>query len=188
MQVSTNRGVSWSKDTDLGATHGIKNAVFAEAVAGDDSRAAVGFVGTDRPGDFEGASFPGVWYPFVATTYDSGDHWTVVNVSPNDPVQGVAGIWLGGGSNTNRNLLDFNEITLDNKGRVLFGYDDGCVGDCIGDPTHNSYGARMRVRAKSAVKASLPATIQIPTPPQRKFRNQRASRAPAILLLRTYFG
>jgi hypothetical protein len=145
VQVSVDHGANWSKDTDLGATHGIRNAVFPEAVAGDDNRAACGFLGTDRPGDYEGASFPGIWYGFVATTYDAGDTWNVVNVTPNDPVQGVAGIWLGGGSNTNRNLLDFNEITLDDKGRVLFGYDDGCVGDCIGNPTVNSYGARMRV-------------------------------------------
>jgi hypothetical protein len=38
VQVSTNHGATWSKDTDLGATHGIKNAVFPEAIAGDDNR------------------------------------------------------------------------------------------------------------------------------------------------------
>ena len=61
VQVSNDRGATWSKDTDLGVSHGIKNAVFPEGVAGDGDRAAVGFLGTDRPGDFEGASFPGVW-------------------------------------------------------------------------------------------------------------------------------
>lgn len=145
VQVSRDRGATWSKDTDLGLTHGVKNAVFPEAIAGDDSRAAVGFLGTDRPGDFEGASFPGIWYLFIATTYDHGDTWTIVNATPNDPVQGVGGIWLGGGSNTNRNLLDFNEVTVDDKGRVVFGYSDGCVGTCVGDPSNNSYTAHMRI-------------------------------------------
>jgi hypothetical protein len=145
VQVSTDRGATWSKDTDLGASHGVKNAVFPEAVAGDSDRAAIGFLGTDRPGDFEGASFPGIWYLFIATTYDRGNTWTIVNVTPNDPVQGVGGIWLGGGSNTNRNLLDFNEVTVDDKGRVIFGYSDGCIGPCVGNPSTNSYTAHMRV-------------------------------------------
>src|SRR5690242_5307405 len=145
VQVSADRGATWSKDTDLGASHGVKNAVFPEGVAGDSDRAAVGFLGTDRPGDFEGASFPGVWYLFIATTYDRGNTWTIVNVTPNDPVQGAGGIWLGGGSNTNRNLLDFNEVTLDDRGRVIFGYSDGCIGPCVGNPSTNSYTAHMRV-------------------------------------------
>ncbi|HJY27478.1 MAG TPA: sialidase family protein, partial [Pyrinomonadaceae bacterium] len=100
VQVSSDRGATWSKDTDLGASHGVRNAVFPEGVAGDSDRAAVGFLGTDRPGDFEGASFPGIWYLFIATTYDRGNTWTIVNATPNDPVQGAGGIWLGGGSNT----------------------------------------------------------------------------------------
>jgi subtilisin-like proprotein convertase family protein len=145
VQISTDHCLNWAKDTDLGTTHGVKNAVFPEAIAGDDNRVAVGFLGTDRPGDFEGASFPGIWYLFIATTYDNGDHWTIVNATPNDPVQGAGGIWLGGGSNHNRNLLDFNEVTVDDKGRVIFGYSDGCVGDCIGNPSNNSYTANMRV-------------------------------------------
>ncbi len=32
VQVSTNHGATWSKDTDLGMTHGIKNAVFPKAM------------------------------------------------------------------------------------------------------------------------------------------------------------
>lgn len=163
VQVSTNHGTTWSKDTDLGTSHGIKNAVFPEAIAGDDNRVACGFLGTDRPGDYEGASFPGLWYLFIATSYDGGDNWTIVNVTPNDPVQGVGGIWLGGGSNTNRNLLDFNEVTLDDKGRVLFGYSDGCVGNCVGDPSHNSYVAHMRVARQFGGK-SLFASKDIAEP------------------------
>lgn len=147
--------ITWGKDTDLGASHGVVNAVFPEAVAGDDDRAAVGFLGTDQPGDYEGASFPGIWYLFIGTTYDSGNTWTVVNATPNDPVQGVGGIWQGGGSNHNRNLLDFNEVTMDSKGRVLFGYDDGCVGDCVTNPANNSYTANMRVARQSGGKTLL---------------------------------
>src|SRR5438067_215814 len=155
VQVSDNHGATWSKDIDLGASHGLKNAVFREAIAGDKNRAAVGFLGTDRAGNYEGITFPGIWYLFIATTYDGGNTWTVVNATPNDPVQGVGGIWQGGGGNENRNLLDFNEVTMDDKGRVIFGYSDGCVGDCVGNPSQNSFTAFMRVARQSGGKTLL---------------------------------
>ncbi len=155
VQVSDDHGATWSKDFDLGASHGIKNAVFPEAIAGDKNRAAVGFLGTDRAGNYEGITFPGIWYLFIATTYDGGNTWTIVNATPNDPVQGVGGIWQGGGGNENRNLLDFNEVTMDDKGRVIFGYSDGCVGDCVGNPSQNSFTAFMRVARQSGGKTLL---------------------------------
>jgi hypothetical protein len=148
--------ITWSKDTDLGISHGVINSAFPEAVAGDNNRAACGFLGTDRPGFYEGQSFTGYWYLFMATTYDGGNTWNVVNATPNDPVQGKGGIWQGGGSGIlNRNLLDFNEVTTDEKGRVLFGYSDGCVGSCVGNPDNNSFGAVMRVARQIGGKPLL---------------------------------
>jgi hypothetical protein len=131
--VSHDGGSTWTDDYDLGASVGVKQAVFPEAVAGDSGRAACGFLGTDKVGDLQSQSFPGKWYLYIATTYDGGKTWTTVNATPNDPVQGAGGICLGGlGCGSNRNLLDFNEVTIDDRGRVLFGYDDGCVTDrCI---------------------------------------------------------
>src|SRR5205807_1483185 len=124
-------GQPWTDDHDIGASVGVVHAVFPEAVAGDSGRAACGFLGTDKSGDFQSPSFPGRWYLFIATTYDGGKTWTTVNATPNDPVQGAGGICLQGiaCSGNNRNLLDFNEVTIDDHGRVLFGYDDGCVSD-----------------------------------------------------------
>jgi hypothetical protein len=146
VQVSANHGATWSKDTDLGIGHGVINSAFPEAVAGDGDRTACGFLGTDQPGFYEGLSFTGYWYLFMATTYDRGDSWYVVNATPNDPVQGKGGIWQGGGTGIqNRNLLDFNEVTMDEKGRVLFGYSDGCTGSCVGNPDNNTFTAAMRV-------------------------------------------
>jgi hypothetical protein len=161
--------IAWSKDTDLGASHGVVNSVFPEAVAGDDNRVAVGFLGTDRAGFSEGLSFPGYWYLFIATTYNGGNTWNVVNATPNDPVQGKGGIWLGGGSNDNRNLLDFNEVTMTDKGYVLFGYSDGCVGGCVGNPDNNSFVAHMRVARQIGGKPLLsqfdPAEPALPKAP-----------------------
>lgn len=141
--------IVWSKDTDLGASHGVVHAAFPEAIAGDDGRAAVGFIGSDIEGDFQSINYPGYWYAFMSTTYDGGNTWVTVNVSPNDPVQGKGGVWQQGGSQVNRNLLDFNEITIDDKGRPVYGFDDGCVGDCVADPDKNSFVAHMRMVRQS---------------------------------------
>src|SRR5205807_3392342 len=127
VKVSKDGGKTWINDFDLGASHGIKNAVEIEAVGGSSGRAAVGFIGTDLPGDYQANEFPGYWYVFIATTYDGGRTWSTINATPNDPVQSRTGVWQQGGGHDDRNLLDFNEITVDDRGRVLYGYSDGCV-------------------------------------------------------------
>ena len=154
--VSHDHGATWMNDTDLGSPVGVVMAVFPEAVAGSPGRAACGFLGSDIAGDHESLSYSGIWYLFIATTYDSGKTWVTVNATPNDPVQGLGGIWNSGGSHQNRNLLDFNEVTMDDHGRVLFGYDDGCVSAaCLADPTKNDFVAYERVARQTGGKTLL---------------------------------
>ena len=46
-------------------------------------------------------------------------------------------IYLAGNGNcpsVKRNLYDFMDITVDNHGRVLVGYADGCTGTCVTSP------------------------------------------------------
>ena len=156
VKVSTDGGATWIRDFDLGASHGIKNAAHTEAVGGSTNRAACGFIGTNVAGDYQSGSFPGLWYAFIATTYDGGLTWTTVNATPNDPVQSMTGIWQQGGGNQDRNLLDFNEITLDDKGHVLYGYSDGCTSEpCIGGTAGNDYTGYMRVARQSGGKPML---------------------------------
>ena len=156
VKVSTDGGATWIRDFDLGATHGIVNAAEIEAVGGSSGRAAVGFLGTNIAGDYQANAFSGVWYAFIATTYDGGQTWTTVNATPNDPVQRATGIWQQGGSAQDRNLLDFNEITVDDKGRVLYGYSDGCVSPaCIAGVAPNDFVAHMRVARQSGGKPIL---------------------------------
>ncbi|HZP65953.1 MAG TPA: sialidase family protein [Rudaea sp.] len=158
VQVSRDGGKTWINDVDLGASHGIVNAAETEAVGGSSGRAACGFLGTNVAGDYQALSFSGVWYAFIATTYDGGQTWTTVNATPNDPVQSHTGVWQQGGSEQDRNLLDFNEITLDERGRVLYGFSDGCVSaDCIAGTAPNDYTAWMRVARQSGGKSLLAA-------------------------------
>ena len=135
--TSQDRGIHWSKSQDAGTPFGIQNAEFAEVIAGDDNRAAFGFLGTPLAGDTQSGDFQGVWHLYVAFTYNTGRTWTTVDATPSDPVQRGC-IWNQGGSNPCRNLLDFNDITVDKFGRVLVGYADGCTGSCVTDPTQNA--------------------------------------------------
>jgi hypothetical protein len=69
----------------------------------------------------------------VAHTYDGGQSWITKDATAYDPVQSGC-VWLGGGSNPCRNLLDFMDATVDAQGRVLVGYADGCTLACASNP------------------------------------------------------
>jgi PKD repeat protein len=133
--VSRNRGQSWIREFDIGAQVGVKSAVFPVVVAGDDNRAAFGFLGTTTPGDYQDDNnFRGVWHLYIATTYDAGQTWITVDATPDDPVQ-VGSICINGTTcgaldpfnPSSRNLLDFNDFSVDREGRALLGYADGCI-------------------------------------------------------------
>ena len=140
--VSRDRGRSWTDDQDVGAQVGVKSSTFPAVVAGDGDRAAYAFFGSADAGDWTAANFPGVWYLYLATTFDGGKTWTTQSLTPGDPVQ------RGGicGDGTCRNLLDFFDATIDREGRVLVGYDDGCTGACVQGPpnTYSSKGVIAR--------------------------------------------
>ena len=130
--VSSDHGAHWNASVNVGKPFGIQNAVFPEVIAGDPGRAAYAFLGTTTPGDYQQETFSGVWYLYVAFTYDGGSSWQVVNATPNDPVQrgcvdnggATGGTYVGC-----RNMLDFNDITTDKQGNVYVAYTDGCTTD-----------------------------------------------------------
>ena len=126
--TSDDRGLTWQNIFDVSAVYGLKNIAFPAAVAGDAGRAAVAFYGsTTGTGDSNAANFGGVWHLYAAHTFNGGSTWTTTDVTPNAPMQ-RAGLLRGGGADISRNLLDFFDITIDNQGRVLVGYVDGCEG------------------------------------------------------------
>jgi PKD repeat protein len=145
--VSTDEGLNWIRDQDVGASLGIKKCVFPAMVAGDDDRAALVFYGTTTDGDDTAPGFPGVWYLYIASTFDRGQTWTIVNATPGDPVQ-RGGICKSGDC---RNMLDFMDATVDKQGRILAGWDDGCVGNCVTGPP-NSFSAKSTITRQSGGK------------------------------------
>ncbi|HEV8134349.1 MAG TPA: PKD domain-containing protein, partial [Pyrinomonadaceae bacterium] len=133
--VSRDRGQTWIRNSDIGNQVGVKSAVFPVVVAGDDNRAAFGFLGTTTPGDYQDDNnFRGVWHLYIATTYDAGVSWITIDATPDDPVQ-VGSICINGTTcgaldpfnPSSRNLLDFNDFSVDSEGRALLGYADGCI-------------------------------------------------------------
>ena len=167
--VSDDKGMTWRDDLNLGfgivPMTGVKSSVFPSVVAGDNNRAAVFFVATTSPNpndatgtdgvDAQGVdktpddNFFGTWYPYIATTCDGGKSWSVVRAD-NDPLPGrnnlknpvQQGVVCKNGTTCppgTRNLLDFNDATVDAKGRVIAAYADGCITDaCVGRTDHSA--------------------------------------------------
>jgi hypothetical protein len=165
--VSRNKGVTWSNGVDVGAVFNVTNTAFPAVVAGDPNRAAFAFHGCPGcpPGGLgDDPTYPGDWYLFVAHTYDGGSTWTTVNATPNDPVQRAtictAGINCDNGT---RNLLDFFGAEVDRQGRVLVGYADGCVGNCV-NSRPNSFTAVSTI-ARQVNGRRLFAQFDTPTVP-----------------------
>jgi hypothetical protein len=136
--VSHDRGATWTHDFNVGSAMGIKNTVFPTAVAGDDNRAAISFIGTTTPGNYQDtANFHGVWHLYTAFTYDGGASWVTVDDTPTDPVQRGSICTAGTTCGSDRNLLDFIGSTIDNHGRVEVAFADGCTGACVTGTTNN---------------------------------------------------
>jgi hypothetical protein len=156
--ASDDRGQTWTNVFDVGAAFGLNNVAFPAIVAGDQGRAAFAFLGTPAgPGSLQAPTFVGAWHLYVATTYDGGAHWLTSDATPNDPVQRGC-IWMGGGTNICRNLLDFIDATVDNQGRVLVGYADGCTGPCVqapGSASGNGYTALATIARQTGGRRLL---------------------------------
>lgn len=143
--VSDDNGQSWHYNQDVGVPFAIQNTAFPEVVAGDNDRAAFFFLGTPQSGpatadDSGPVPFNGVWHGYVATTIDGGKNWLTVDATPTDAVQlGVVCTFGTTCPNGTRNLLDFNDVSVDQFGRVYAAYTDGCItAACIAkgnDPT-----------------------------------------------------
>ncbi len=130
--VSHDQGKNWSESVNVGAQLGIQNTVFPAVVAGDSDRAAFFFIGSPTAGNLQDtANYTGIWHAYIATTYDGGANYFLVDATPTDPVQ-VGSICIAGTTcGADRNLLDFNDLTIDAQGRVVGAFADGCVAGAV---------------------------------------------------------
>lgn len=135
--TSTDGGKTWSTPIDVSTPLGLHNVQFPEVIVGDDDRAAFAFIATPGVGNDQDNSFHGDWRLYVATTYDAGKTWTTVDATPKNLINRgcVHMLGLAPGSQrtdncSHRNMLDFNDITVDKQGRVLVAYTDACGDEC----------------------------------------------------------
>lgn len=161
--VSHDDGNTWTKPVDVSSPYGINNVQFPEVIAGDDDRAAFAFLGTPAIGDDQDNSFPTDpgWHLYISTTYDGGKTWTTVDTTPTAPIQrgciDMQGLTVPPsdrpGSCSQRNMLDFNDITVDAQGRVLVAYTNGCSAKkCVGNPkAHADDDTEMVMRQEGGV-------------------------------------
>lgn len=126
--ASRDKGETWTPTVALGRELGVVATRFPVAVAGDAGRAAVAFLGATadgNPGGDANGDYLAEWHLYVSFTTDGGRTWKTYDATPHDPIQ-VGPICSGGllcGSA--RNLLDFNDMTLDESGRVVIALADG---------------------------------------------------------------
>lgn len=124
--VSRDKGRTWTKPIALGKEFRTANTRFPVAVAGDGDRAVVAWLGSTEGGDASAPAFAGTWYLYASHTYDRGKTWQTYRVTP-DPVQVGAVCTAGTTCGNDRNLLDFNDMVIDEKGRVYIAFADGCT-------------------------------------------------------------
>lgn len=139
--VCTGQGSTCGPSVDVSGPFQIANTEMAEVVAGDDDRAAMAFLGSTTPGDDQENSFVGTWHLYIAMTYDGGKTWTTTDATPDHPIQRGciefnASCPSTRGTDDQRNLLDFNDATLDAQGRVIAAYTDGCQPEVATPPGH----------------------------------------------------
>lgn len=141
-----------ARTSDLGATWdgpwdvtppGVGSTAFAALAAGDDGRIAAAFVGT-RDGTGSSASIgpDARWHLWMVTSEDaaaetpSGPTFVAYQATPeDDPVQ-IGEIHQGGGTDPDRNLLDFIDGAVAPDGTFYVAYTDGCsiYNECSGLP------------------------------------------------------
>ena len=150
---------------------GLKSSVFAGLTSVVDGKIAFAFLGTrDSEGDPSEAANETRWHLFVGTSLDAASAnptFTVEQVTPDaDPVQ-IGCVWLRGGGNPCRNMLDFIDMSSAPDGRFYVAYTEGCVaasqhpggkehtGDV--DCAHNAAATNEESRGRhAAVAYSLP--------------------------------
>ena len=160
--TSPDGGRTWSRPIDLSTPLGVHNVQFPEMVVGDDNRAAFSFIGTPSVGNDQDNSFRGAWHLYIATTFDGGRHWSTVDATPQKPINRGCVHMLGlapGSQRTDscsyRNMLDFNDITVDHYGRVQVAYTDACIAACASGQTFHADGHMVALAYQVAGKTLL---------------------------------
>jgi len=141
VSVSGDKGSTWKAPINIGDSLNIAKSVYPEVIAGDAGRATVAFVGSTTPGDrnlapygksADGSTYTGGTFDlYTSTTVDGGVSWHTQDITLTDPVRRGQICTNGTTCSAGRNLLDFNDITVDKTGHAVIAYSDGCTAACV---------------------------------------------------------
>jgi hypothetical protein len=138
---SGDTGLTWAGPWRVTPPH-LTSTVFQAINVGDDGRVAMAFLGTNGT-SFEPSLAPNGtrWHLYIATTED-GDSadptFDVVQVTPeSNPVQ-TGCVWLYGGGNPCRNMLDFIDSAVHPDGTFYVTFTKGCGAGCTADEDKTS--------------------------------------------------
>jgi len=148
---STDSGESWTQESVRISPAEVISTAFPQTDAGDPGRFAVTYLGSENvsllnESDLDGNPWNGNghyapngvhYHLYVTFSLNALDEEPIFHTRrlTSDPVQ-VGAICLNSGDcrsdqgGSNRNLLDFNDLHIDNQGRVFIAIADGCTGEC----------------------------------------------------------
>lgn len=168
MSVSRDAGRSWSPSVRV-SPPSVTSTAWSVLVAGADGVVTVAYAATDadtsswETPQAQDAAPDTRWHMVMSTTLDglaADPAFTTVRVSAaDDPIQ-VGCIWLSGGGEECRNLLDFIGI-VQHEGRIHLVYPDGCPEGCKDGPERSEFlvFAGRPSRATVAIVESGPSVL-----------------------------
>ena len=177
---------------------------FPDLEAGDDDRVALAFMGTTDPAgeepfdDCSEVSDANIWHYYLSQSFDGGATWTTSRLWE-DPIQ-VGAIWNNGGGEPCRNLLDFNDMDMDSRGRLHIALADGCTEECAetyfawmngtgappkGEDSRDSWGVVLRQATGRGLFAAhdIPDGFVVPSETETPAPEEVAPGLPAVGLL-----
>jgi hypothetical protein len=135
----------------------VTSTVFDGITSGLDGRIAMAYLGTrdtkEEPSKAPNATRWNLYVTWALDAESASPTFVTKQVTPDaDPVQ-IGCVWLNGGSNPCRNLLDFIDVRSDKDGRAYVAFTDGCTVGCADVPTATDNQSRSRDGAVAVVDA-----------------------------------
>jgi len=151
MSRSTDAGDTWEQTSTRISPVEVISTAFPQVDAGDPGRIAFTYLGSENveelgKTDIDGANWNGnphyamanvsydIYVTYSLNALDEDPTFHTYRLS-DDPVQ-IGSMCLNSGDcrtddgGSNRNLLDFNDLTIDLEGRVYIAFADGCIDAC----------------------------------------------------------
>ena len=142
----------------------VRSTVFAGITSGDDDRIAMAYLGTrDTDEEPSKAGENTTWHLFVTYSFDAlAESPTFVTTQvdgDDDPIQ-IGCVWLNGGGNPCRNMLDFIDMTSDADGRIFVAITDGCDKCATDKESHNRNAAIVVLEEGPSLYAAVGRVVE----------------------------